>query len=121
MLRSSAGSDFESAFKRNILKDWKDIVAVSGTGVGPGPNYANSFVGLKKDGTVIAYGDNKYGECDVQDWKDIAAVSANSLHSVGLKKDGTVVATGNNKNGQCNVGDWKDIVSISVGMGHTVG
>ena len=28
-------------------------------------------VGLKKDGTLVAVGDNEYDQCDVGDWKDI--------------------------------------------------
>ena len=28
-------------------------------------------VGLKADGTVVAVGYNKYGQCDVGGWKDI--------------------------------------------------
>lgn len=78
-------------------------------------------VGLKKDGTVIAIGDNYRGICNVDDWTDIVAVSTGDLHTVGLKKDGTVVATGYNKSGQCNVGDWTDIVAVSAGDSHTVG
>lgn len=28
-------------------------------------------VGLKSDGTVTAVGDNKYGQCDVSNWRGI--------------------------------------------------
>ena len=78
-------------------------------------------VGQKSDGTVVAVGLNGYGAFNVQDWKDIVAVSAGSSHTVGLKSDGTVVAVGNNKYGQCDVKDWKDIVAVSAGDYHTVG
>ncbi|MEH6996676.1 chromosome condensation regulator, partial [Neobacillus drentensis] len=27
--------------------------------------------GLKSDGTVVAVGDNEYGQCDVSDWSGI--------------------------------------------------
>ena len=63
-------------------------------------------VGLKADGTVVAAGDNEYGQCDVSGWKDIIAVSAGYYHTVGLKKDGTVMATGRNTDGQCDVSIW---------------
>ena len=33
-------------------------------------------VGLKSDGTVTAAGDNKYGQCNVNDWRDMVAVAA---------------------------------------------
>lgn len=66
-------------------------------------------VGLKSDGTVVAVGDNKYGQCDVSEWTDIVAVAAGWSHTVGLKSDGTVVAVGDNDDGQYDVSGWKDI------------
>jgi len=82
-------------------------------------------VGLKSDGTVVAVGDNEYGQCDVSDWTDIVAVSAGGdigfEHTVGLKSDGTVMAVGYNRHGQCKVSDWTDIVAVSAGDSHTVG
>ncbi|EDZ51454.1 hypothetical protein ABE55_08725 [Bacillus thuringiensis] len=87
-------------------------------------------VGLKSDGTVVAVGRNKegecnvsgwrdieavavgwneYGQCNVSDWRDIVAIAAGCAHTVGLKSDGTVVAVGNNEFGQCDVGSWRDI------------
>lgn len=34
---------------------------------------ANGYqsIGLKSDGTVVAVGNNGYGQCDVSDWTDI--------------------------------------------------
>ncbi len=78
-------------------------------------------VALKNDGTVVAVGDNEYGQCDVSDWTDIIAICAGDYHTVGLKSDGTVVAVGKNDKGQCDVSGWKNIVAISVGYNHTVG
>jgi hypothetical protein len=51
-------------------------------------------VGLKSDRTVIAVGDNSYGQCNVGGWTDITQVAAGGAHTVGLKTDGTVVAVG---------------------------
>ena len=49
------------------LADWKDIVAIS---------HNNShFVGLKLDGTVVAFGENDDGQCDVRHWKDVSAIT----------------------------------------------
>lgn len=79
------------------------------------------IVGLKSDGTVVATGNNNYGQCDVGLWRDIIAISAGGDHTVGVKKDGTVVATGKNVEGQCDVEDWSDIIAVSAGFGHTVG
>ena len=78
-------------------------------------------VGLKKDGTVVAVGDNYYGQCNVSGWRDIIAVSAGDDHTVGLKKDGTVVAVGSNDDGRCDVSGWRDIIAVSAGDDYTVG
>ena len=94
-----------------------DVVAVRDT-VSAGWNHT---VGLKSDGTVVAAGYNKYGQCDVSGWTDIVAVSAGVGYTVGLKRDGTVVAVGDNGGGKRDVGDWTNIVAVSGGDRHTVG
>ena len=78
-------------------------------------------VGLRTNGTVIAVGDNQYGQCDVLDWNDVVNIAPGYSHTVALKADGTVVAVGRNDYGQCNVSDWKGVVSIAAGFSHTVG
>lgn len=81
-------------------------------------------VGLKKDGTVVAVGNNDDGQCkcDVsRGWRDIIKVAAGDYHTVGLKKDGTAVAVGRNYRGQCNVSGWTNIVDIACGDFITVG
>jgi alpha-tubulin suppressor-like RCC1 family protein len=78
-------------------------------------------VGLKADGTVVAVGNNEYGQCDVGDWADITQVAAYFLHTVGLKADGTVVAVGYNEEGQCDVGNWTGITQIAAGVSQTLG
>jgi len=80
--------------------------------------------GLTSNGTVVAVGDNDYGQCDVGNWTDIAQVAAGLYHTVGSKDDGTVVAVGRNDWGQCNVGNltaWTDITQVAAGAWHTVG
>ena len=78
-------------------------------------------VGLYKDGTVAAVGNNEYGQCDVSGWSNIVTVAAEGLHTVGLCGDGTVVAVGWNEYGQCDVSRWSDIVAVAAGSWHTVG
>ncbi|MDY4139781.1 MAG: TIR domain-containing protein [Eubacteriales bacterium] len=78
-------------------------------------------VGLKRDGTVVAVGDNRSGQCDVSGWTDIVAVAARWYHTVGLKRDGSVVSVGRNNDGQCDVSGWTDIVAVAAGDQHTVG
>jgi alpha-tubulin suppressor-like RCC1 family protein len=77
-------------------------------------------VGLKADGTVVATGDNEYGQCDVGDWEGIVQIAAGVAHTVGLREDGTVIAAGNNEYGQCDCPGWNAIVQIAAGVGHTV-
>ncbi len=79
------------------------------------------LVGLKTDGTVVATGSNKHGQCNVSNWTNIIAIVAGENHTVGLKSDGTVVATGKNKYGQCDTGTWKNITAIATNNNHTVG
>ena len=78
-------------------------------------------VGLKKNGTVVAAGNNDSKQCNVSGWTDIVSVSAGNCHTVGLKKDGTVVAIGNNNYGQCNVSKWEGIIAVSAGKDYTLG
>ena len=79
------------------IQEWTDIVQVA-----HGHTVA---LGLKKDGTVVAVGDNSKGQADVSGWTDIVqlavfdSVSTMGIEniegfSVGLKSDGTLVATG---------------------------
>ena len=78
-------------------------------------------VAIRSDGTVVATGQNSWGQCDVSGWTDIVAVAAGHFHTVGLKADGTVVATGNNEDNQCNVSKWVDIVAVAAGRYFTIG
>ena len=48
---------------------------------------------LRDDGTVAAFGKETDDRCDVEDWTDVIAISAES-HTVALRSDGTVYATG---------------------------
>ena len=103
---------YESA--ENYLINWNAKTISAG---------ANSIVGLKSKGTVVAVVSDVFddGQGNVSGWTDIVAISAGDSHTVGLKSDGTVVAVGDNYNGQCNVDSWTDIVAISAGRAHTVG
>lgn len=70
----------------NEVCAWQDIEMIA-TGRG-------HVVGLTIDGTVVAQGDNDYGQCDVNDWRDIIYVAACGDFTAGLKMDGTVVYAG---------------------------
>lgn len=116
----------------NSKGKWNNIISID-TGGGKASNIIGNghIVGLRKDGTVIAIGDNQYGQCNVSgdEWNSIVAISAGDWHTLGLKEDGTVVSTLplNSKDipstAACNVyGDeWSNIVAISAGTGTSLG
>ena len=108
-------SDPEKSFTKQIetIKTWTKITKIVCDGY--------TIIGLRSDGTVVANGENKYGECNIDSWTDIIDIATSGHHTVGLKSDGTVVATGKNENGQCDISEWKDIVSISVDIQTTYG
>ena len=59
---------------------------------------------LKKDGTVVAWGDNDYGQTDVPaGLSGVISISAGADFAYALKSDGTVVAWGNNSTRQTNI------------------
>lgn len=78
--------------------------------------YENNYFGLTSDGEVLHYfgylesKDVAYSEAKVQEWRNIAAISAGKHHIVGLQTNGTIVAAGTNEFGQCDVSDWNDII-----------
>lgn len=107
--------------------EWKDVVNIAASG--GGDHYKcrgkGHTVGLKSDGTVVAIGDNSYGQCDVYEWDEIIKVVAGDWYTVGLKEDGTIVITGENFPGSYYINDeviaeCKDIIDIAAGFGHTV-
>ena len=97
----------------SVLTTTPVIVTAGEPAIEPRPLNAESIkvsnhhtVGLRSDGTVVAAGSNSYGQCNVDEWSNIARIAAGAHHTVGLKKDGTMVAAGNNEYAQCNVESW---------------
>ena len=61
---------------------------------------------LKSDGTVVAFGDNSEGRCEIPALAEGATytqVAAGMDHTVLLVNDGTAIACGWNEFGQCNI------------------
>lgn len=81
-------------------------------------------VAIKKDGTVVAAGDDRFGQdqCQVEDWKDIVSVDATTWFTAGLKSDGTVVVTDSEERDfREAVSHWEDIAQISAMQNSIVG
>ena len=79
------------------------------------------IVALTEEGTVLAAGDNDLGQCNVQNWTNIIAVTAGCYHTVGVKRDGTVVTCGRRHRNHMRLSNWTDIVAVAAGEYHTVG
>ncbi len=87
-------------------------------------------LGLTSEGTVVAWGENKFGQCNVPPGlEDVVAIDAGDCgghyygggHSLALRKDGTVVAWGFNHHGQASVpSGLNDAVAVAAGSLHSV-
>jgi alpha-tubulin suppressor-like RCC1 family protein len=79
-------------------------------------------VALKSDRTVVAWGDNNYGQATVPTGlTGVKAIAAGGYHSVALKTDGTVVSWGESGSGQSTVpAGLSGVVAIAAGYYHTV-
>jgi len=73
---------------------------------------------VRTDGTVVAWGNNRYGQCNVpSDLSDVVQVSGSLTHSLALKSNGTVVAWGSNGSGESTVpAGLTGVVDISAGI-----
>ena len=79
-------------------------------------------VALKRDGTVVAWGDNRHGQTNVAcGLTDMADITAGRSYTVALNGDGTVVAWGDNEHGQTTIpSNLVGVVAIAAGKNHTV-
>jgi len=79
-------------------------------------------LGVKADGTVVAWGCDEWDMINVPPGLNgVVAVASLGVHSLALKEDGTVVAWGNNWYGQCTVPPGlTEVVSVSGGAWHSV-
>lgn len=103
-------------------EDWSNIIAIAAGGGHNDPTYGNGHtVGLRADGTVVAVGDNTFGQCNVDGWRDIVAIAAGDSHTVGLRADGTVFITGKYETNVRLGDEWTNIVAIAAGTDFTLG
>ena len=77
---------------------------------------------LHTDGTVVAWGKNRDGQCNVPITATaIVAVAAGGDHSLALREDGTVVAWGRNWDGQTSVpASASNVIAIAAGWAHSL-
>ena len=76
--------------------------------------------GLKSNGTIIALGDNTYGQLNIHGRALERFQQAHIIRS-DFKSDGSVVAAGHNGYDQLKVSAWKNIKAITAGWYHTIG
>ena len=79
-------------------------------------------LGLKEDGSIVAWGANGSGQCDVPfPNSGFIAVAAGGAHSLGLKEDGSIVAWGHNLSGQCDVPSPNSgFIAVAAGNAHSL-
>jgi hypothetical protein len=75
---------------------------------------------LKKDGSIVGWGDNGYGQATPPDGNDFIAIAAGSEHSLALKKDGSILGWGNNDNGRATAPAGNDFIAIDAGDWHSL-
>lgn len=111
-LITSAGKVIYGANESYIPSAGKTAVSVKAS--------AHHTVILLSDGSVVAFGDNSFGQCDVSLWKNVVAIDVGEYHTVALLADGSVRACGSTAFGQCSVSDIKNAVMIAAGDYHTL-
>jgi hypothetical protein len=80
-------------------------------------------LGLKTDGSIVAWGDNYYGQCTVPSPNTgFIAIATGLWHSLGLKTDGSIVSWGRNEYGQCTLPSPNTgFTAIAAGGYHSLG
>nr|QBK87346.1 MAG: F-box and regulator of chromosome condensation repeat protein [Marseillevirus LCMAC201] len=116
----------------NILKwDGKNQVILSQEGHKFIQVSAGDFhtLGLVDDGTVVGWGNNKYGQAPPikkpPEGHKFIQVSAGGFHTLGLVDDGTVIGWGRNKYGQAppikKSPEGHKFIQVSAGNDHSLG
>ncbi|MCA9785311.1 MAG: hypothetical protein KC488_02045, partial [Candidatus Cloacimonetes bacterium] len=79
-------------------------------------------MGLRADGTLVVWGDNREGQCQLTSaTPGCIAVSAGLNHSLALLADGSLRASGDNLYGQCELPTpGSPPVAISAGYFHNL-
>ena len=77
---------------------------------------------LTHDGTVVAWGDNHFGQIDIPlGLCCVKIITAGGYHNLAVRDNGTGVCLSMNTDGQCNVPrNLTNVISVSAGMAHCV-
>jgi alpha-tubulin suppressor-like RCC1 family protein len=77
---------------------------------------------LKSNNTVIAWGNNSFGQTNVPPGlSNVVAIAAGAFHGLAAKADGSVVAWGDNQNGQTNVpAGLTNVIAVAGGSYHSL-
>ncbi|MCJ7728698.1 MAG: hypothetical protein MUO27_02285 [Sedimentisphaerales bacterium] len=75
---------------------------------------------IRSSGSLVAWGWNNYGQCDVPEGNDFVAIAGGVRHSIALKSDGTIVGWGDNGSGQIDVPEGNNFVTIASGDYHNL-
>jgi alpha-tubulin suppressor-like RCC1 family protein len=81
-----------------------------------------SHLALRSDGTLVSWGDNRYGQTNVPaGLVDVVQITGGWVHKAALRADGTVVAWGDEGSGRTNTpSDLVRVVSVSAGVEHNL-
>lgn len=100
-------------FPKNLPDDFVEIAS--------GFTDRGHVVALRKNGEVICWGENEFGQANPPPLPEAVQVAAGYRHSLALTIDGGVVAWGDNSNGQCNVpAELHDVIQVSAGCRHSL-
>lgn len=122
----ATGVSHSLALSDGIVESWGDStygpVPAGLSGVVAIAAGYNHNLALKNDGTVVAWGNNNYGQLDVPaNLTGVTAIAAGAGHSLALKNDGSIVAWGRNDFGQCTTPvNLTGVTAIAAGVWHTV-
>jgi hypothetical protein len=94
------------------LKTWFVILIILVVLVYADAGYAN-------EGSLVAWGWNGEGECNIPSGTNYIAIAAGGFHSLALKSDGSIIAWGDNYYGECNVPSG-NYVAIAAGWGYSL-
>lgn len=73
---------------------------------------------LARNGTLRAWGDNYYGQCNTPPADRLVAIAAGRYHSLALRYDGAVVVWGDNSKEQCLSPTALGFIAIGAGDWH---